>query len=63
MTYAFKIDIRNMVNFPLYIMFYLKECIFWAKVTHRISTFSTFYCLPEVVEIPRVIFETRSQFL
>ena len=41
----------------------LVECIFWTKITHRISTFWTFHCLSEVVQIPHVIFETRSQFL
>ena len=44
-------------------MFQLKECIFWTKVAHQISTFWTFHCLPEVSQIPHVIFETRSQFL
>ena len=33
------------------------------KVAHQISTFWTFHCLPEVVRIPHVIFETRSQLL
>ena len=36
---------------------------FWTKVAHRISTFWTFHCFSEVVEIPRVIFETMRQFL
>ena len=49
-------------------MFLLKEYIFgqiyfWIKVAHQISTFWTLQCLPEVVEIPHVIFEIRSQFL
>ena len=34
---------------------------FLTKVTHRISTFLAFHCLPEVVQILHVIFETRSQ--
>ena len=29
--------------------------------SHQISTFWTFYCLPEVVQIPHVTFETSSQ--
>ena len=37
--------------------------IFWTKVAHLISTFWIFHCFPEVVQISRVIFETRSQFL
>ena len=36
---------------------------FWTTVSHRISTFWTFHYLYEVVQIPRVIFETGSQFL
>ena len=36
---------------------------FWTNVAHRISTFWTFHYLYEVVQIPRVIFETGSQFL
>ena len=36
---------------------------FWTKVDHRISAIRTFHCLSEVIQIPRVIFETRSQFL
>ena len=44
-------------------MYLLEKCIFWTKVAHQISTFWTFHCLSEVVQIPHVIFETRSQFL
>ena len=41
-----------------------KGMFFWgAKLAHRISAFWTFHCLSEVVQIPHVIFETRSQFL
>ena len=36
---------------------------FWIKVTREISTFLTFQSLPEVVQVPHVNFETRSQFL
>ena len=36
---------------------------FWIKVAHRISTFWTFHCLSKAVQTPRVIFETRGQFL
>ena len=36
---------------------------FWTEVAHPISTFWTFYSFPEAVQIPHVIFETRSQFL
>ena len=36
---------------------------FWTKVAHRNSTFWTFHCLSEVVQVPHVIFETSSQFL
>ena len=36
---------------------------FLTKVAHQISPFWTFHCLSEVVQIPHVIFETRSQFL
>ena len=35
---------------------------FWTKA-HQISTFWTFHCLSEVVQIPHVIFETRTQLL
>ena len=74
MTYGLKNDIRNLVKFhtsgwrycyinPLYIMFSLRECDFWTKTAHEISTFWTFHCLPEVSQIPHVIFETRSKFL
>ena len=45
-------------------MYLLDKCIFWTKVVaHQISTFCTFHCLSEVVQIPHVVFETRSQFL
>ena len=44
-------------------MYFLGKCIFCIKVTRQISTFWTFHCLSEVVQIPHVIFETRSQFL
>ena len=44
----------------MYIIFQLKECNFWTKVAHRISTFS---CLSEVTQIPHVIFETRSHIV
>ena len=50
MTYDFKSDTRNLVNFH-------------TIVAHWISTFWTFYCLSEVIQIPSMIFETRSQFL
>ena len=40
-----------------------EECIFWTNAAHRISTFWTFHYLSEVFPIPRVIFETRNQFL
>ena len=40
----------------------MKKCIFWTKVVHQVSTFWTFHCLFEVVQI-LMIFETRSQFL
>ena len=40
----------------------MKKCIFWTKVAHQVSTFWTFHCLSEVVQI-LMIFETRSQFL
>ena len=36
---------------------------FLTNVVHRISTFWTFHYLYEVVQIPRVTFETGSQFL
>ena len=36
---------------------------FLDKSSHRISTFWTFHCLSEVIQIPHMIFETRSQFL
>ena len=40
-----------------------EEMYFWTKAPHRISTFRTFHCLSKIVQIPYVIFETRSQFL
>ena len=45
------------------VMFQLKELSFWTKVVQQISTFWTFHCLFEVVQISHVIFETKSQFL
>ena len=33
------------------------------KVVHQVSTFFNFRCLPEVFQIPHVVFETRSRFL
>ena len=36
---------------------------FRIKVTREISTILTFQSLPEVVQVPHVNFETRSQFL
>ena len=38
-----------------------EEMYFLDTKAHQISTFWTFHCLPEVVQIPHVIFETRSQ--
>ena len=35
---------------------------FWTNVAHWISTFWTFHCLPEVIQIPHMIFEIWSQF-
>ena len=70
MTNGFRNYIRNLVNSqmkvrqnnPLYIIFQLKKFNFCTKVAHRISPFQTFDCLPNVFQIPHVIFETRSQF-
>ena len=58
MTYGLKNDRRNQIN-PLFIMFQLKDCICWTEV----STFWTFHCLTEVVQIPYVIFKTRSNIV
>ena len=44
-------------------MYFLDKCIFWTKVAHQISTFWTFLCLSEVVQIPHLNFEARSQLL
>ena len=44
-------------------MFYLKECIFWTKLAHRISTLWTFQCFSEVAQIPYVNFEAKNQGL
>ena len=35
---------------------------FWTKVAHRMSTFWTFRCLSEDIQILHVSFEIRSQF-
>ena len=42
-------------------MHFSDKCIFCTEAAYRISTFSTFLCLSEVVQIPHVIFEIRSQ--
>ena len=74
MSCGFKNDISNLVNFHTsswnklklilkLISNYLKEHIFWTKEVYQISTFWTFHCLSEVVQIPHVIFETRNQLL
>ena len=43
-------------------MYFLDKCLFWTKVAHEIPTFWGFHCLSEVVQIPHVIVEARSQF-
>ena len=42
---------------------FVYNAFFWTKVAYRISTFWTFHYLSEVVQIPHVIVETRSQIL
>ena len=44
-------------------MYFLEKCIFGTKAANQISTFCASHCLSEVVQIPHVTFETRSQFL
>ena len=71
MSYGFKTDISNLGIFTQVVESnvrsilgnVLAEEMFWTKVVHQISTFWTFHCLSEVVQIPHVIFETGSQFL
>ena len=42
---------------------FVYNAFFWTKVAYRISTFWTFHYLSELVQIPHVIVETRSQIL
>ena len=63
MIYGFKILTQLVESnvFHMYV-FCLKEYIFWTKVANEISTFWTFHCLSEFVQIPHVIFGT-SEFV